>query len=84
MAMISILKANSGKCPLWDVDVSVYGWYKESVPGIWEFLRAECPIIENSKLPRYEQYQKYKFMFCKDYNSCALYTRFQPKTTSDI
>ena len=84
MATVSILKSNTGKCPLWDVDVSVYGWYRETTSGIWEFLRAECPIIENAKLPRDKQEQKYELMFCKDHSACPLYTRFQPKTTKDI
>ena len=84
MVMTSILKANSGKCPLWNVDVSVYGWYRESPGGTWEFLRAECPIIENSKLPRHEQKQEYELMFCKDRFSCPLYKEFQPKITKDI
>lgn len=84
MVTTSILKSNNGECPLWGVDVSVCGWYRETKSGMWEFLRAECPIIENSQLPRYEQKQEYELMFCKDRFSCPLYTEFQPKITKDI
>lgn len=84
MVTTSILKSNNGRCPLWDVDVSVCGWYKEAGRGVWEFLRAECPIIENAKLPRHEQKQEYELMFCNDRSSCPLYTEFQPKITRDI
>ncbi len=82
--MVTILKANSGKCPLWNVDVSVSGWYGEKEPDKWSFLRAECPIIQNSKLPLWKQEQRYKLMFCKDKFSCPLYTQFQPSITKDI
>lgn len=84
MIKTTILKSNSGKCSLWDTDVSVCGWYKETSDDVWEFLRAECPIIENAKLPLYEQNPKYKLMFCKDKYSCPLYSQFQPKITKDI
>lgn len=84
MATTTILKTNSGKCPLWDVDVSVCGWYQKAADSAWEFLVAECPIIENAKLPRYEQKQEYELMFCKDRFSCPLYTEFQPKITKYI
>ena len=84
MTTVSILKANHGKCPLWGVEVSVKGWYREVVDGVWEFLRAECPIIENAKLPRHEQKQSYELMFCKGHFPCPLYQEFQPKITKDI
>jgi hypothetical protein len=38
--LASILKVNSGECPLWHVDVSICGWYKEMEEHKWEFLRA--------------------------------------------
>lgn len=79
--LASILKVNSGECPLWHVDVSVCGWYKEMEEHKWEFLRAECPIIENSKLPLWKQEQRYKAMFCEDEFSCPLYTSFQHSIT---
>ena len=84
MVTTTILRSNNGKCPLWDVDVSVCGWYREAVSGVWEFLRAECPIIENSKLPRYEQKQEYELMSCNNHCSCPLYKEFQPVITKDI
>ena len=84
MVTTSILKSNNGECPLWGVDVSVCGWYRKSEDGTWEFLRAECPIIENSKLPRHEQKQEYELMFCNDRFNCPLYKEFQPKIAKDI
>lgn len=84
MVTMSILRSNNGKCPSWDVDVSVRGWYKEAADGSWQFLRAECPIIENSKLPRHEQQQIYECMYCKDPSRCSLYQEFQPRIVKDI
>lgn len=81
--IVSSLKANVGKCPYWDIDVSVSGIYGEKGKGILDFLRAECPIVENSKLPIYDQDSNYKYMRCKDPHSCPLYTQFQPSITSD-
>ena len=59
MIMTTILRSNSGECPLWGVAVSVRGWYEEKEKNVWSFLRAECPIIENAKLPLYKQKQEY-------------------------
>lgn len=84
MVYKTILKSNQGKCPIWGVDVSILGWYKEANPETWDFANAECPIIENSKLPRYEQKQEYELMSCPDPSSCPLYTEFQPRITKDI
>lgn len=80
---LAALKSNSGKCPKWDVSVSVSGLYRQEDRTEWSFVRAECPIIQNSNLPVYDQDPKYKFMSCTDYASCPLYTQFQPSTTSD-
>ena len=84
MVTKSILRSNNGKCPLWGVDVSVCGWYRETEDGTWVFLRAECPIIENSKLPRHAHEQKYELMFCNDRSTCPLYKEFQPRITEAI
>lgn len=81
---VSAMRANSGKCPCWDVDVCVSGLYGERPDGSWTFLRAKCPIIENSKLPHYEQSPEYKYMGCKSPRECPLYSQFQPLITSDI
>lgn len=83
MITTTIGSVNHGKCPYWGVDVSVRGWYGEKQPGKWEFLRAECPIIENFKLPLYKQNPEYKLMRCKDEFYCPLYTQFQPSITQD-
>lgn len=83
MVTTTIGAVNHGKCPYWDVEVSVCGLYREKEPGKWEFLRAECPIIENSKLLIHKQRQEYKAMYCKDQFSCPLFTQFQPSTTKD-
>lgn len=80
----SILKCCSGKCPIWGVDVSVYGWYKAVEVGRWVFLRAECPIVENAKLPLWKQNPDYRAMVCSHHSECHLYRSFQPETTPDI
>lgn len=82
--IVAVLRTNSGKCPYWDVDVCVQGMYGEREDGSWSFLRAECPIIKNSKLPIYEQDDEYKYMKCADQYSCPLYTQFQRSITSAI
>ena len=81
---MSYLRVNTGECPIWGVEVSVYGMYGECEDGTWKFLHADCPIIENSKLAIHEQDPKYKMMFCQGKTECPLYTRFQPSTTSAI
>lgn len=83
MAIISAMKANSGSCPCWGASVCVQGLYREIEDGSWSFSRAECPIIENSRLPVYDQAEEYKYMRCSDYRKCPLYTQFQPSITSD-
>lgn len=82
--LISSLKSNTGECPYWGVSVSVLGLYKQLESGAWTFTHAECPIIQNSKLPPYEQEDRYKYMFCKNPSACPLYTEFQPSITSDM
>lgn len=84
MAYKSTLKSNHGKCPVWGVDVSVVGWYREIDPTTWDFVNAECPIIENSKLPRCDQRQEYELMSCPAPSACPLYTEFQPRITKGI
>ena len=81
---VSVLSANNGSCPVWRVPVSVRGWYRLDNDGHYRFLRAECPIIENSKLPLQEQPEEYRAMFCRQPRDCTLYCGFQPVTTSDI
>ena len=81
--IISPLRENCGECPLWGVLVSVPGIYVKIDDSHWKFRRAECPIIQNAKLPIYKQKQEYKLMFCKDKFSCPLYTQFQPSITLD-
>lgn len=81
--IVSVLKANSGKCPYWDVPVCVRGVYGQRADESWAFLRAECPIEENSKRPVYDQEEKYKYMRCPDNFDCPLYTQFQPSITLD-
>lgn len=83
MSTDASLTANNGECPLWGVRVAVSGYYREC-EGKWLFMKAVCPIVENSKLPIWEQDEEYKYMFCKDRFSCPLYTQFQDSITSDI
>ncbi len=81
MIYTSTLDAHSGKCPHCGVDVTVIGWYREREPGVWTFLRAECPIIENSKLPYSKQSEQYKYLRCKGIEGCPLYIGFRSKIT---
>lgn len=80
---LSALRTNFGKCPYWNVSIGVSGLYGEEEDGHRRFIRAVCPIVENSKLPVYEQAVEYKYMRCSDPHSCHLYTQFQPSITSD-
>lgn len=81
--ILSVMKTNSGECPYWGVNVCVSGYYGEAIDGRRSFVRAECPIVENSKLSPYEQSENYKYMRCGNKSSCPLYTQFQPSITSD-
>lgn len=82
--ILSALKTNSGECPCWGVYVGVSGLYRDvDDSGRRTFVRAVCPIIENSKRPIYDQSEEYKYMRCNDPHSCPLYTEFQPLITSD-
>lgn len=80
--LVAALKSNCGTCPAWGVPVSVSGVYKQFENGTWSFTRAECPIIQNSKLPVYDQAPEYKYMKCPDPHACPLYTQFQSEITS--
>lgn len=84
MAWSDIKQANSGKCPHCGVEVTVLGWYRERPNGTWVFSRAECPIIENSRLPVWEQCERYKYLRCLGQIDCSLYSAFQPTITPDI
>ena len=75
---------NYGVCPIWGVSVTVLGKYKERPDGRWEFMSARCPIIENSKLPRYEQNPEMELMSCQNPCDCPLYTEFQTFVTEII
>lgn len=75
--------ANSGKCPCWGVEIAVIGLYTKGENGDWRFIRQECPIIQNSQLPVYDQDTRYKYMKCAKPSDCPLYTQFQPSITSD-
>lgn len=83
MVIVSTL-VNSGICPYWKVEVTVVGKYKQNEDGSWSFMNARCPIIENSKLPRYEQEPEFRMMTCRNSSQCPLYTEFQPRVTEII
>lgn len=82
--IVSTLDSHSGECPFWKIPVTVAGWYGQQQDGSWSFLRAECPIIENSKLPREEQLPEMRMMSCPGSQDCPLFSGFQPHTTKDI
>lgn len=76
--------ANSGTCPYWKIPVTVIGKYREMPDGTWSFMTAQCPIIENFKLPRYEQDPDMRMMACRGRADCPLYNGFQPSVTEII
>lgn len=73
--------ANSGICPYWEIPVTIIGKYREQSDGTWSFYQAQCPIIENSKLPYSEQEPTIRGMRCPDCYKCPLYTEFQSSVT---
>lgn len=82
--IVSILASHSGECQFWKIPVTVSGWYGQHQDGPWSFLRAECPIIENSKLPREEQQPEMRMMSCPGSQDCPLFSGFQSHATKDI
>ena len=57
-------------CPIWNCEVTLSAKYylDESNEHIGEFTYAECPIVENSKLPERKQDKR---LSC--YPSCRIY-----------
>ena len=55
-------------CPCYKRKVTLNGKYyfteNESNPYEVKFHYATCPIVENSKLPIYEQDEEYKYLRC--------------------
>lgn len=57
-------------CPCFNEEVTLTGKYyftdNPSNPYEVKFHYATCPIVENSKLPYYEQDENYKYLHCKN------------------
>lgn len=69
-------------CPLWKEEIYLCGKYllseEEGHQYEAKFLSATCPIVENLKLPKSKQDQKYDaFRFC-NLESCELLNNFEP------
>lgn len=73
-------------CPCFNEQVTLTGKYSITDnslnPYEAKFCYATCPIVENSKLPSYEQNEDYKYLRCinKD-GKCKLLSDF-PSTIS--
>lgn len=78
--MYTTIICRNGICPKWKVAVSISGKYRLSEnPGeeyIGRYMLAQCPIVENSRLPLHKQDPKYKLMRCSDESTCPLMNGF--------
>lgn len=84
MDIIAALKTNKGICPKWGIHVGVVGMYKKIDDNNWKFVRAECPIVKNGKLPFEKQKHELRLLRCNEPFSCPLYTEFHAFETSII
>lgn len=68
-------------CPIYNISITLSGKYRftDNPNNEYElnFLHATCPIIENAKLPIYNQSEQYKYMICTHPNKqCELLNDF--------
>lgn len=73
-----------GRCPRWNVDISVCGHY-EYQGGKGAVLTAyACPIVNNTMLPDERKDQQFKdYLFCDIVDSCSLVKSF-PRTVEVV
>lgn len=69
------------KCPVYEINVTLSGkyYFSDNPDNPYEvhFSHATCPIIENAKLPIYEQKDEYKYTKCTHQNKrCELLDDF--------
>lgn len=66
-------------CPQYNKSVTLLAKYRftENPKNDYEvkFAYATCPIVENSKLPKYEQCEEYKYLDCF-HSNCELLQDF--------
>lgn len=68
-------------CDLLNRDLHISGDYVISDNNkTARFLRAICPVVENSKKQPYEQCEEYKYLRCTD-EDCDLRTLFPKEIT---
>ena len=66
-------------CQYLDIDITITGIYNfrdPEKPTIGYFSYATCPIVENSKLPRYQQSDLYSHYKCPNNCYCDLLHQF--------
>lgn len=74
--------ARKKHCDLLDLDLHISGEYVTSDDNkTAKFLRATCPIVENSKKQPYEQCEDYKYLRCTDNGKCDLCLLFPKEIT---
>ena len=68
-------------CPLINqtINLSVKYYFDDVDNDTLHFGTATCPIVENSKLPPYEQDEEYKYLRCLNSKSCKLLSQFPQK-----
>lgn len=69
-------------CDSLDLDLHISGDYVISDDHkTATFMRATCPIVENSKKQPYEQCEEYKYLRCIDSGNCDLCSLFPKEIT---
>lgn len=68
----------TGFCPHIKATVTLSGKYKEIDDTTFEFALFTCPIVENAKLPPYEQSEDFKYLPpCSNPNECPIAGQFK-------
>ena len=70
--------AKNVRCPFLDDRVIITGKYQiNAYTDNASFLYATCSIVENSKLPPYEQDESIKYFSCPNGGNCNLLDKFE-------
>ena len=69
---------NYGKCPTWNIEVCISGKYIiNEVTHKERFIKGECPILQQLKLPFSKREWKYRpYTFCNHEGDCPLLSDF--------
>ena len=70
--------AKNVRCPFLEDRVIITGKYQiNAYTDNASFLYATCSIVENSKLPPYEQDESIKYFSCPNGGHCSLLDKFE-------